>query len=370
MIHPLIFEPIYKPKIWGGDRIFTCFERTPPTGEPIGESWELADLEEDQSRVAGGPSAGKTLSELVAEWGRDLMGNVPLMDGRFPLLIKFLDARQSLSVQVHPDEAMARKLGGNVRVKHEAWYILDTRPGGFILHGLEPGVDAASFREASMTGRIDGVLRRINVKPGECYYLPSGTVHALGEGVLVAEVQTPSDITYRSYDWGRIDPHTGQPRELHLDRAMECIDFDAPAPEPQQERSHVAGLWTAVTRLATCPFFTIELVRMVEGAAQRIPYAEPVVWVVLEGAGTIEWSSSAEPMAFRKGNVVLIPAALSDAAVTITSPTKWLEVSVPTPSDLEGFERPSAEALQIPSPGERVYQINVTGKTSQRDRDK
>jgi len=362
MIHPLIFEPIYKPKIWGGDRIFTFFDRQKPGDAPIGESWELADLEEDQSRVAIGPSAGKTLTELVEQWGRDLMGSVQLIDGRFPLLIKFLDAQQSLSVQVHPDEAMARKLGGAVRVKHEAWYVLDSRPGGFILHGLEPGIDAAAFREASLTGKVDGVLRRIDVKPGDCYYLPSGTVHALGAGVMVAEVQTPSDITYRTFDWGRIDEKTGQPRPLHLDQAMECIDFDAPPPEPQQERSHVASLWTAVTRLVSCPSFTIELVRMVEGAEQRIPYAEPVVWIVLDGAGYVQWSKAADPMPFRRGNVVLIPASLTDATVTITSATKWLEVSVPTASDLSGFERPSREELQFPSPGSRVYQINLPGK--------
>ncbi len=363
MIHPLIFDPIYKPKIWGGDRIFTQFDRAGVGDEPVGESWELADLEEDQSRVASGPAAGKTLSDLVREWGRDLMGNVALIDGRFPLLIKFLDARQSLSVQVHPNEAMAKKLGGNVRVKHEAWFVLDTEPGGFILHGLEPGIDAERFRQASLTGEVDGVLRRIEVKPGDCYYLPSGTVHALGEGVLVAEVQTPSDITYRTYDWGRIDAKTGQPRELHLDQAMQCIDFGAAAPEPQQERSHVASLWTAVTRLASCPSFTIELVRMVEGAEQRIPYAEPVVWMVLEGSGEIKWSRSAEPMPFGKGNVVLMPAALADASVKITAATKWLEVSVPTASDLAGFDRPSRESLQPPSPGSRVYQINTPDKS-------
>ena len=328
-VFPLVFEPIYKPKIWGGKRIFTHFERPPTSTALIGESWELADLEEDASRVTTGPIQGETLASLVGQWGTDLMGGVGLFEGRFPLLIKFLDARESLSVQVHPTEAVARKLGGKVRVKHEAWYILDADPRGAIYHGLEPGVDAKTFREAMLSGEVDGVLRKVAVKPGECYYLPSGTCHALGAGVLVAEVQTPSDITYRTYDWGRVAPATGQPRELHLDQAIECIDFDSPSPEPMQERSHVASVGTTVTRLVSCPSFVIEKVRMGEGQEQEIPYNEPVVWIVLEGGGLIEWEGSAEPLPLGRGDVLLLPAALPKARVKIAAATQWLEVTVP-----------------------------------------
>jgi mannose-6-phosphate isomerase len=151
----------------------------------------------------------------------------------------------------------------------------------------------------------------------------------LGAGVLVAEVQTPSDITYRTYDWGRVDAKTGQPRELHLEQALECIDFDSPSPPPMQERSHVASVWTAVTRLVTCPSFNIERVRMIEGTEQKIPYAEPVVWIVLEGVGEITWQQGGEPMAFKRGDTVLLPAALSDASLRITEAAQWLEVTVP-----------------------------------------
>ncbi len=356
VVHPLVFEPIYKPRIWGGDRIGRYFGRTIAATPPIGESWELVDLETDGSRVARGPAKGHSLTQLVQEWGQDLLGNTALFDGRYPLLIKFLDARESLSVQVHPSEALARRLGGSVRVKHEAWYILDSEPGGFILHGLEPGVTAERFRAAMLSGRIDGILRRIPVRPGECYYLPSGTPHALGAGVLVAEVQTPSDTTFRTFDWNRVDAATGKPRALHLDDAMACIDFDSPSPPPTQERSHVASLWTAVTRLTGCPWFTIELVRMVEGAQQRIPYAEPVVWIVLDGAGEVTYRSGAEPIRFQRGDVVLLPAAMSNAEVRITTATRWLEVSVPVPSDLAGFEHPAPDGL--PAPGGPV-QINL-----------
>ncbi len=332
VVHPLIFEPIYKPKLWGGRRIFTHFARPPVAAETIGESWELADLEEDASRVAVGPARGRTLTELVQQWGPALIGGVGLFEGRFPLLIKFLDARESLSVQVHPTERVARRLGGSVRVKHEAWYILATEPGGVIYHGLEAGVDAAMFREAMLTGRVDGVLRKVPVKPGDCYYLPSGTCHALGAGVMVAEVQTPSDVTYRTYDWGRIEPTTGEPRQLHLGQAIECIDFEVPSPPPMQERSQVAGASTrAACRLVSCPSFIIDQVRAAEGTQPLIPCGSPVVWIVLEGRGLIDWNQGVGPVEFSRGNVVLLPAALSDARVKITGPTQWLEVTVPAP---------------------------------------
>lgn len=328
-VHPLVFEPIYKAKIWGGRRIFDFFNRSRPNDEPIGESWELADLEEDATRVASGPTRGRSLTELVAEWAEGLLGKAELFDGRFPLLIKFLDAQESLSVQVHPTEGVARKLGGNVRVKHEAWYILDAEPDGAIYHGLEPGVTADSFREAMISGRVGGVLRRVPVKAGDCYYLPSGTVHALGAGVLVAEVQTPSDITYRTYDWGRIDSRTGRSRELHLDQAIECIDFDAPTPSIEQTRSHFASVSSTVTDLVRCPSFVIEKVRVAEGVERELPPGEMSVWIVLQGGGEIRWSRHDEPIAFDRGQVVLLPAGLKAATVTFAGSTHWLEVGVP-----------------------------------------
>ncbi len=326
---PLVFEPIYKPRIWGGDRIFRHFGRLNRFAEPIGESWELSDIPEGRSVVARGPEAGRTLGQVAAEWGPDLLGDVALLDGCFPLLIKFIDARQWLSVQVHPPESVARRMGGDVRVKNEAWYVLDADPDGAIYHGLEPGIDRRTFREAMISGRIEGVLRKVPARPGDCFDLPSGTVHALGAGVLVAEVQTPSDTTFRAYDWGRVDPSTGRPRALHLDEAMECIDFDAPQPPPTQPRSHMGTVSTTVTRLCACPSFIIEKVRMAEGTRRSVPYDEPVVWIVLEGGGRIVQKGRGEPTAFSRGDVLLLPAALGEATVEIDRDTQWLEASIP-----------------------------------------
>lgn len=358
LVHPLIFDPICKPRIWGGDRICSYWGRA-QTGagqEAIGESWELSDFEGSESVVSVGPARGRSLHALMGEWGDSLMGRVAPVDGRFPLLIKYLDAREALSVQVHPSETMARQIGGSVRVKHEAWYVLEASPGAFIYHGLIDGVSADSFRCAMLEGQPDDVLRRVPVRPGDCYYLPSGTPHALTAGILVAEVQTTSDTTYRTYDYGRIDAVTKQPRELHLEQAIQCIDFDSPSPPPTQERTHVASLWTAVTRLAACPSFMIERVRMVEGIEQQIPYAEPVIWIVLEGSGEIHWRSGARPITFRRADVVLLPALMEDPRVRILSATQWLEVTMPVKSSLADYERPPAEEGTPPT--SKIVQIN------------
>jgi mannose-6-phosphate isomerase len=331
--YPLRFEPIYKPKLWGGRRIVDRFDRSCSESQPIGESWELADLEGASSRVLNGPARDRTLTQVVAEWGRELIGDAGLFDGRFPLLIKYLDAREHLSVQVHPTEEVARELGGNVRVKHEAWYVLDAERDGVIYHGLKPGVSSKSFTEAMTTGRVDGVLRKIPVRPGDCYYLPSGTPHALGAGVMVAEVQTPSDITYRTYDWGRNDPFTGKPRELHLDQAIRCINFDQPSPSPRQDSLHLGTTMTTVTRLVTCPCFVIDKVRMAEGAEQAASPGYLSVWMLLEGFGWIEGAPGDERLACRPGDVVLLPAGLPEARVRAVTPVQWLEVTVPPRSE-------------------------------------
>ncbi len=344
---PLVFEPILKRRIWGGRRLESLGKRL-PADVPIGESWELADLEEDQSLARGGLATGRTLRWLVENWGDDLLGGANLFEGRFPLLIKFLDAAQNLSVQVHPDETMARKLGGDVRVKNEAWYVIHAEPDGAIYYGLNDGVGRSAFAAAITQGRVAETLRRVPVRTGDCYYLPSGTVHALGRGVMVAEVQTPSDITYRVYDWDRVDAATGSPRELHVEQALECIHFGAGL--PRQERAHVASVWTTVTRLVTCESFIIERVRMCEGLEQAIPYGGMVVWIVLEGRGEIEYHQGAKPMIFGTGDTVLLPAGLNEARIKVLQDAMWLEVTLPQASDPARFDELKAAVPQEQAP--------------------
>lgn len=361
-IGPVIFKPIFKPKIWGGRKLQSLYGKDLPGEEPIGESWEVCDLEDDQSIVARGPGVGKTLRELMEDWGSSLFGDAPLFEGRFPLLIKFLDANETLSVQVHPDEAMSKRLGGRVRIKNEAWYILHAEEHGCIYRGVKDGVDADAFRKGIEAGNVDTLMNQIPVKAGQCYYLPSGTVHALGAGVVVAEVQTPSDITYRVFDWNRVDDKTSKPRELHVEQAMECIEWTA-GPTHGEKVEHSASVWTAVTSLVQSRDFVIERVRMVEGMDQPIPHDDMVVWMVLEGKGSIVYEGDGA-VEFAAGDTLVIPAGTHHPRVRTASDCMWLEVTVPIPSSLAEFERPSQESLRNMLRSEGYVQVSPPGSLS------
>ena len=196
---------------------------------------------------------------------------------------------------------------------------------------MREGVDAAALRRAIDERRVESALNRIPVRKGHCYYLPSGTIHALGAGVTVAEVQTPSDITYRLYDWERVDPSTGQPRELHLEEALQCICYDT-SPIAGEQREHVASVWTSVTKLVRCESFVIERIRMVDGVEQPLPYEEFVTWMILQGHGSITYEGMGSPVRFGTGDTVLIPAGLMDGRGQTHDDCMWLEVSIPVTS--------------------------------------
>jgi len=239
-LYPLTFEPIYKERVWGGERLREALGKELTGIAPVGESWELVDLSGDQSRVAAGSRSGATLHDLVQMDGEALLGPAALDGERFPLLVKYIDASQTLSVQVHPDSEAAPRLGG--RPKSEAWYILDAEPDAVLYLGLEPGVTAASLRASLAAGEVEKLVRRIPVRRGDLFPVPPGTVHAIGAGVLLAEVQQPSDTTYRVYDWGRLGLD-GQPRELHVEQALQSIHFDAEPRGPVREGQVDMGLF-------------------------------------------------------------------------------------------------------------------------------
>ena len=343
---PLVFEPIFKPKVWGGDNLARLFGKKLPPGAAIGESWECADLPSGQSIVARGPAKGRTLTELVREWKGDLLGGAEAADGRFPLLIKFLDAVEGLSIQVHPGQDAASRLGLDVAPKHEAWHILEARAPGVIYRGLRDGVTLDEFAAAARTnpGSTVDLLETIKVGTGETYYIPSGTVHALGPGVVVAEVQTPSDTTFRIYDWDRERPASDA--GMHIEEAIVStrrdVDFRA-----FEKRSHVTSVFTTVTRLVTCPSFVLERVRFTGGVEQPIPYAEVVVWIILEGEGAIHYGSNGVET-FRRGEVVVLPAKLANPILKTRTDCVWLEVTLPVESDLAEYPRPDRAALRAP----------------------
>ena len=336
-LYPLRFDPIYKAKVWGGRKL-ERLGRALPGGQQnaIGESWELADMattspsggggQSVRSCVLNGPLRGRTLYDLIEAFGPALLGRLePGPDGAFPLLIKLIDAAQPASVQVHPTAEYVRSHSES-HLKNEAWYIIDAEPGSVIYKGIRAGVDPPALARVLVSGDADEVrkmLIELPARAGDCHYLPSGTCHALGGGVLIAEVQTPSDTTFRLFDWGR------QGRQMHIEQAMDCAHFHQPDVAAFEKRSHIAGMFTTVTRLTTCEHFRIEKVRMVEGFQQELPYDQPAVWIVLEGAGCIDPGNGADPVTFAAVQTLLIPANLTNAKVAFDQDTTWLEVTCP-----------------------------------------
>jgi mannose-6-phosphate isomerase len=337
-LYPLVFQPRFVEKIWGGRKLQTFLDKVLPAGKSIGESWELFDfppgvVEESgdwvSSVAVNGPLAGRSLHWLVSNFKTDLLGTVsPSKDGQFPILIKFLDAREDLSVQVHPDQTYTEENPGS-HLKSEAWYVLQHDPDARLLKGLVSGTNRHKFAAAIATGEVEDHIQSIKVKTGDCFYLPSGTVHALGAGILVAEVQTPSDTTFRVFDFNRVDPSTGKLRQLHVEQALQCISFDGNT-EPQQQRSHVAGPHTTVSRLVSSPYFTMEKVRFSEGVEQPVPFKEPVVWIMIEGTALVTVDGHPEPTRMKKGDTVLLPASLKNPVLKVLSDCVWLEVTFPT----------------------------------------
>ncbi len=222
-LYPLYFEPILRRLIWGGHRLGTILHKSIGPGSDYAESWELSDYHDQVSVVRDGPMAGTTLRELVRDRAEELFGSSGDIQEQFPLLVKFIDAAQSLSVQVHPDDEKGRKLAGD-NGKTETWVILAADPGSLIYAGLRPGVGAEQLREAIESGQVEPLLHRFEARPGDSILIEAGTVHAIGAGVLLAEIQQMSDATFRVFDWNRVGTD-GKPRELHIRQAMESIDF-------------------------------------------------------------------------------------------------------------------------------------------------
>ena len=332
-LYPLLFEPIYKEKVWGG-RTLEKLGRNLPGGADtlIGESWELADLAQtsasgggggaERSVIANGPLAGKTLAEVIKQFGKQVIGDVKLTDsGGFPILLKFLDAGEHLSVQVHPNADYAAT-HDDAFLKSEAWYVLDAKPGAVIFKGVKAGTSPKQFRKAIERNEVQPLLIAVEVKPGDCHYLPSGTCHALGAGVMVAEVQTPSDTTFRVYDWGR----TG--RELHIEQAMQCIEFGPAQTQAYEVNMTLDGMFGPITRLVTCEHFNIDRYQITEAGEHKLSYDQPVLWMVLEGGGTFTGAGQPD-VVFTRGQTLFLPPGMGEVMVTIEAGSTLLEVTFP-----------------------------------------
>lgn len=321
--HPFVLRPILKAKVWGGQRL-SAYGKALNPAERVGESWEVADLastdpgggggDEARSVIATGPLTGRTLHDAMDAWGCGLLGPAGTGggggDGGFPLLVKYLDAREHLSVQVHPSPAYAAANPG-AHLKTESWYVVEAEPGAELFVGLLAGVTRGDLAAAIRAGRVPEVMRRRPAVRGECHTLPSGTVHALGAGVLVAEVQTPSDTTFRLYDW--TNEYDRPERALHAEQALACALFeDPPAPVAAAgERSVVA----------TTGFYTMEVVR---ASCKSLPVGGdgPVVVMVVRSMGAaVASASNAWPeVTLSAGQTCVVPAACASDAVLRCGP--------------------------------------------------
>src|ERR1035441_8136282 len=228
-LYPLRFEPIYQYRLWGGRRLSGLLSAPLPGDGPIGEAWVLSDRDDHQSLVANGPLKGQTIGRLMEQYRAQLMGKLAPRFRRFPLLLKFLDAREMLSVQVHPSDVYPDLIPAGETGKTEAWVVIEAEKESHIYAGLKPGATADDLRRSLANGTIADRLVGIVPKPGDAVFIPAGTVHTLGGGVVVFEVQQNSDVTFRLYDWGHVDAKTGKPRPLQVDQAFACIDFEGSA---------------------------------------------------------------------------------------------------------------------------------------------
>ena len=314
------FEPLLKQTLWGGDKIIP-FKHLDAQMDHVGESWEISGVANNETIVANGPDKGKSLNDLVREQKDLLVGkeNYQRFGDEFPLLIKFIDARQDLSIQVHPTDEIAHRQGKS-RGKTEMWYALDSDAGAQLYNGLKQQITPEQYKEMVENDTITNALARYEVHEGDVFFIPAGRIHAIGAGCFVAEIQQTSDVTYRIYDFKRKDKN-GNYRELHTKEAAESIDDTVlPNNRTEYERSKNEGV-----QVVSCPYFTTAVYDLNEPMA--LDYSELdsfVILIAVKGKGTI--SANGEEMSFQMGDTVLLPATTNE--VKVAGEVKFLETFV------------------------------------------
>jgi mannose-6-phosphate isomerase len=311
MLYPLTFQPRYKERVWGGRELERLYAKNLPAGKPIGESWEISDRPGDASIVANGPLAGTNLRWLMENHGAEILGGAkPAAEGRFPLLCKILDAREKLSLQVHPPADKARELRGEP--KTEMWYIADAAPQASLYVGLKRGVSRAEFERKIADGSVADCFHEIPVTAGDTMFLPSGRVHAIGDGLVIFEIQQNSDTTYRVFDWNRVGLD-GKPRELHIPQSLASIDFNDFEPK-LVETKFVADGKIQTRSLVSDPLFNVEVWKLAAGAAGWLKPKK--LQIVAVTAGSVEIAGNSTTVNLSAGHFCLIPASLDQTQVT------------------------------------------------------
>lgn len=320
---PLRFRPILKRIRWGGRRLGTVLGKPLGDGADYAESWEISDHWADQSVAVGGPYDGWTLQRLVRENPEALFGrHAPL--AQFPLLVKFLDASDRLSLQVHPNDEQARRYNPRENGKTEAWVILDAPPGNRLYAGLKSGVDREGLQAHLAEGRVEECVHSFAVAPGDCVFIPAGTVHAIGEGILLAEIQQSSDLTFRLHDWGRVG-QDGRPRPLHVEESLACIDFDRGPVSPVEPRVLREGN-PRQEELVRCPYF---IIRRYAGTAAVAIRGEREFHILMMLRGSAEVSCGEFSDSLQTGETLLVPADSSEIRIAPREEMALLDAFLP-----------------------------------------
>ena len=318
---PLRFEPVFRSYLWGGQRLRDHLNKAVPAEDIWAESWEVVDHGKDQSLVAEGPWQGWSLGKLIQEFPKEILGEGYVGNG-FPLLLKYLDCNRVLSVQVHPDDRYAQQMPTPDLGKTEAWYVIQAEPGSKIYAGLKPGVTKSELANSLEKGLVEPLLHVLYPQAGDCVFIPAGTVHALGEGLLVAEIQQASDTTFRLFDWNRVGPD-GLPRPLHIRESLEVIQFDMPTVEFCSTKKDAR---TGIELLVSCDKFVLERVegkRMVD-----IPNDNRFRLVTIP-QGTASLLTDSVPFHLTKGQSALLPACRGSTQLDLSDDSTVLLASLP-----------------------------------------
>ncbi|AJH16061.1 type I phosphomannose isomerase catalytic subunit [Myroides profundi] len=316
--YPILFQPILKDRIWGGTKLKSILGKDIDSNE-VGESWEISGVSSDVSVVANGVYEGLSLNDLIQKFPEEILGDyiINRFDKKFPLLFKFLDAKEDLSIQLHPNDDLAQKRHGSFG-KTEMWYVMQTDENARIVVDFKDGVTQQDYLHHLEAKTLPSILKEIPVKKGDVFFIETGTIHAIGAGVLLAEIQQTSDITYRVYDWDRLDA-SGNSRELHIDMALDAINYDKKDVELTYTKDANVS-----NEIVACPFFSVNYIPL-KGSYQKVKDASRFyLYVCTEGEGEIILGEEVYPI--QCGQTVLIPAAVSQ--IRLSGEATILEIFV------------------------------------------
>lgn len=319
-LYPLKFKTIYKDKIWGGQKIKTYLHKDFGDLPNCGETWEISGVKSDVSVVAGGALEGESLAGLLEQYKEELVGKKVYdhFGNIFPLLVKFIDANDDLSIQVHPDDELAKKRHNSFG-KTEMWYVIETDPGSTLIAGFNQELDEQTYLDKLNSGHIMDILNKEDVSAGDVFFLPAGRVHTIGKGLLIAEIQQTSDITYRIYDFDRVDDH-GNKRELHTQEALAAIDYKH---YPEYKTKYQPKKNEAV-KLVSCPYFTTNLLDFDKSTSKDYTSLDSfVIHVCVEGAYNVTYNGETYPV--KMGECILLPKSIDKVELETTGGFKILE---------------------------------------------